>query len=61
YAIRGLEAGLQPGQTVPVTAQKADGKTIAFSTVARVLNPTEVAYLEHGGVLNLVLRQLLAR
>ena len=59
FTIQGLEGGLTPGQEIQVTARKGDGWERAFTTVARVLNRTEVSYLEHGGVLNLVLRQLL--
>jgi aconitate hydratase len=61
FAVHGLESGLTPGQEIEVTARKADGSERTFTTVARVLNQTEVAYLEHGGVLNLVLRQLLQK
>ncbi len=59
FTVQGLEGGLTPGQEIEVTARKRDGSERTFTTVARVLNRTEVAYLEHGGVLNLVLRQLL--
>ncbi|MBO0701746.1 MAG: aconitate hydratase, partial [Candidatus Dormibacteraeota bacterium] len=61
FTVHGLERGLEPDQEIQVTARKADGSEQTFTTVARVLNRTEVSYLEHGGVLNLVLRQLLKR
>ena len=58
FAIRGLARGLAPGQQVDVEARKASGETVRFTATARVLNATEVRYLENGGVLNYVLRQL---
>ena len=60
YTIRGLE-GLKPGQTVEVEAESDDGKKTIFKTHSRVDNDTEAEYLHHGGVLPLVLRQLLAK
>ncbi|MDR0358965.1 MAG: aconitate hydratase AcnA [bacterium] len=58
FAIRGLARGLEPGQELDVEARKASGETIRFTVTARVLNATEVRYVENGGVLNDVLRQL---
>jgi aconitate hydratase len=60
YTIRGLE-GLAPGQTVEVEAVADDGKRTVFKTHSRVDNDTEVGYMHHGGVLPLVLRQLIAK
>ncbi|MGH7921162.1 MAG: aconitate hydratase AcnA [Candidatus Dormibacteraceae bacterium] len=60
FSVAGIEGGLTPGQELQVAARRGDGSEQTFTTVARVLNQTEVSYLEHGGVLNLVLRQLLA-
>ena len=59
YSITGLEGGLEPGQELHVEARAANGTVTGFTVTAAVLNRTEVAYLEHGGVLNLVLRQLM--
>ncbi|MBO0690822.1 MAG: aconitate hydratase AcnA [Candidatus Dormibacteraeota bacterium] len=58
FAIRGLAGGLEPGQQLDVEARKASGEAVRFTVTARVLNATEVRYLENGGVLNDVLRQL---
>ncbi|MBO0690682.1 MAG: aconitate hydratase AcnA [Candidatus Dormibacteraeota bacterium] len=58
FAIRGLGRGLEPGQLLDVEARRASGETVRFTVTARVLNTTEVRYLENGGVLNYVLRQL---
>ena len=60
YAIRGL-AGLKPGQVVEVEAIADDCKKTTFRTHSRVDNDTEAGYMHHGGVLPLVLRQLLAK
>jgi len=58
FTIRGIDA-IKPGQQVEVEARSDDGKTFTFKTHARVDNDTEVGYMHHGGVLQLVLRQLL--
>ena len=60
YAIRGLEA-LKPGQTVEVEAESDEGKKTVFKTHSRVDNDTEVGYMHNGGVLPLVLRELIAK
>src|SRR5437660_8409155 len=60
FTIHGLDA-LTPGQLVEVEAVGDDGKRIGFTTRARVDNDTEVGYLHHGGILPLVLRELIAR
>ena len=60
FTIRGLE-GLKPGQTVEVEAESDEGKKTVFKTLSRVDNDTEVGYMHHGGVLPLVLRELIAK
>jgi len=60
FTIRGLD-GLRPGQSVDVEAQSDDGKKTVFKTHSRVDNETEVEYMHHGGILPLVLRQLIAK
>jgi aconitate hydratase len=59
FAIRGIDA-ITPGQSVEVVATSDDGETTTFRTHARVDNETEVGYMHHGGVLPLVLRELIA-
>jgi aconitate hydratase len=59
YTIRGL-GGLKPRQTVEVEAEADDGKKTVFKTHSRVDNDTEASYMHHGGVLPLVLRELIA-
>ncbi len=60
FTIRGLE-DIKPGQHVEVEARSADGRVRRFTTHARVDNETEVEYLHHGGILPLVLRELIEK
>ncbi len=60
YAIRGLES-IQPGQTFEVEATGDDGKRTVFKTRCRVDNETEVGYMRNGGILPLVLRELIGQ
>jgi len=59
FTIRGLAAGLQPGQRIEVEAAGASGGPQRFAVVCRLDNQTDVQYLRHGGVLPMVLRQLM--
>jgi aconitate hydratase len=59
YDITGLSDGVKPGEEIKVTARKADGNTIAFSTIARIDSPIDKEYLRHGGILQMVLRNLM--
>jgi aconitate hydratase len=60
YAVHGLDAGLTPGQDVTVEATAEDGAIIAFSARLRVDGTAEVEYMANGGILQMVLRQMLA-
>jgi aconitate hydratase len=53
FTIRGLGAGLAPGQTLTVVAD-----SVTFRVQSRLDNLTDVEYMRHGGILPLVLRQL---
>jgi aconitate hydratase len=59
FTVRGVEAGLKPGQELEVEAGQ-DGETKRFRVTLRVDNETELDYMRHGGVLPMVLRQLIA-
>ena len=61
FTIRGLASGLKPGQRIEVEAAAEDGKSRRFAAICRLDNQTDVEYLRHGGVLPMVLRQLMAR
>ena len=60
FTIQGLET-IKPGQRVEVEVTSDEGKVTRFAAGARVDNETEVAYLHHGGILPLVLRELIAK
>ena len=57
YSITGLTAG---SRTARVTATKPDGCKLEFSVSLRVDTPKEWEYMQHGGILQFVLRQLAA-
>ncbi|MDX1418555.1 MAG: aconitate hydratase AcnA [Rubricoccaceae bacterium] len=50
---------VEPGQTLTVTARKADGSTTEFDAIVALNTPIEVAYYRHGGILHYVLRDFL--
>jgi aconitate hydratase len=60
YAIRGLAGGVTPGQRVTVEAERDDGSRVPFETIVRIDGPAEVEYFRAGGILRMVLRDLLA-
>jgi aconitate hydratase len=63
YEIAGLpqllESKLATGREVKVRAQGSKG-TVEFDALVRIDTPQEILYYEHGGILQYVLRQLLA-
>ncbi len=60
YSIAGISEGLAPGASLKVTATAADGSTKAFQATCRIDTPVELDYYRHGGILQYVLRQVLA-
>ena len=42
-------------------ATRADGSQVAFKAIARVDSQTDIEYLRHGGILQMVLRSLMAK
>ncbi|HXX43213.1 MAG TPA: aconitate hydratase AcnA [Candidatus Acidoferrales bacterium] len=61
FDFEGLSQTFEPRKRIRVTARDANGKvTLHFTAVARVDTPFEVAYYQHGGILQYVLRQMLA-
>ncbi len=60
FTLTGLQGGIVPGQDVSVEATAADGAVTAFAARLRVDGPAEVEYLASGGILQMVLRQMLA-
>ncbi|MGE5597406.1 MAG: aconitate hydratase, partial [Hyphomicrobiales bacterium] len=61
YAITGIADGLEPGKTLTVTATADDGSAKTFQAIARIDTPVELDYYRHGGILQYVLRQLVAQ
>ncbi len=57
--ITALNDGSTPS-TVKVTATKADGTTVEFDAVVRIDTPGEADYYRNGGILQYVLRSLVA-
>jgi aconitate hydratase len=64
YAIAGLaeffKGKFAGGHNLTVTATAPDGSQNAFVTLLRIDTPQEALYYQHGGILQYVLRQLLA-
>jgi aconitate hydratase len=56
YEIAGIASDLFPGKELQVIAQDSAGGQIRFHVIARLDSPVEVAYYQHGGILNYVLR-----
>ncbi|HSZ69690.1 MAG TPA: aconitate hydratase [Solirubrobacteraceae bacterium] len=65
FAIAGLadamNAGEAPPREVRVTAQREGGEPVEFEARVRIDTPREADYFRHGGILQYVLRGLLAR
>jgi aconitate hydratase len=57
--VTALNEGVTP-ETVKVTATKADGTTVEFDAVVRIDTPGEADYYRNGGILQYVLRSLVA-
>jgi aconitate hydratase len=65
YDFAGLTALLKGrftnGRTIAVKATAANGKVTLFNATVRIDTPQEIAYFEHGGILQYVLRELAAK
>jgi aconitate hydratase len=59
FDVVGIGAGLTPGKELTVRARREDGSTVEFQAIARLDSAMDVAYYQHGGILQYVLRQLL--
>ncbi|HXZ99982.1 MAG TPA: aconitate hydratase AcnA [Candidatus Binatia bacterium] len=53
-------AGVRPGGTLPVTARRENGLEVRFEVTVRLDSETDLEYHRHGGILQMVLRQLTA-
>ncbi len=59
YDILGVDEDLQPGALVTVRAERDGGGVVEFQARVRIDAPVEVEYYRHGGILHMVLRQML--
>jgi aconitate hydratase len=59
YSVTGLSGGITPRQTAIVSVTRTDGSQFEFMTTVRIDAPAEVEYFLNGGILKMVLRQLL--
>jgi aconitate hydratase len=59
FDIDGLAHNFTPRKKMKIRARAADGKEKIFTAITRVDTPFELAYYQHGGILQYVLRQML--
>jgi aconitate hydratase len=60
FDILGIGNDMKLRQELTVKATADDGKTSEFKVICRIDTPAEMDYFRHGGILEYVLRQLLA-
>jgi aconitate hydratase len=60
FGISGLASMEAPNASVTVTARDNDGKTREFAARVRIDTPSELEIYRNGGILHMVLRQMLA-
>jgi aconitate hydratase len=61
FDVLGIWDRIEPGQQVRVIARGSGGEETAFGAILRIDGEAEVAYVRHGGILQMVLRDMLAR
>ena len=61
FSVRGLADGIAPGQTATVDAVGEDGASTTFDVTVRIDAEAELEYFRAGGILRLVLAQMLRR
>jgi aconitate hydratase len=59
FDIEGLAHNFEPRKKMKVHARGANGAVKTFTAITRVDTPFELAYYQHGGILQYVLRQML--
>ena len=60
FNITGLDNNVLPGQELTVTATREDGTQFDFPVIARLDSSVDIDYYRNGGILQTVLRQMLA-
>jgi aconitate hydratase len=61
YSVTGLSNSIQPRQNLTLEIRRADGEAEIIPVRLRIDTPIEIDYYRHGGILQFVLRELLAR
>ncbi len=61
FSVRGIAGGPPVRGEVEVEARREDGSSSTFRAICRIDMPAEVGYYRHGGILQMVLRQLLTQ
>ncbi|HEX5949664.1 MAG TPA: aconitate hydratase AcnA [Actinomycetota bacterium] len=59
FDVTGLAGGVAPRGRATVVARRADGSDVRFDVTVRIDEPAEVEMYRHGGILRMVLRQML--
>jgi aconitate hydratase len=59
FTIEGIAGGLRPRQRLTVVATREDGSTLEFEVTARLDGAADVEYYRLGGILPMVLRQMI--
>jgi len=60
FDLLGINDQMLPGQQIRAIARSDDGKTVEFSVQSRIDTPVELEYYKNGGILQMVLRRMLA-
>jgi aconitate hydratase len=60
FSVTGIGSSISPRQAATVTVTRPDGSRMAFATTVRIDATAEVEHFTHGGILQMVLRELLA-
>jgi len=60
FSITGLSDSIEPGKTVTLEIERKNGGVDSVPVRLRIDTPIEIDYYRHGGILQFVLRQLLA-
>jgi aconitate hydratase len=60
FTIHGIADDLTPKKKLTVSAAREDDSNVEFQVVTRIDSPVEIDYYRHGGILQMVLRRLIA-
>jgi aconitate hydratase len=60
FDLDGVSGDMAPGAEITMKATSADGSTVTFTVISRIDTQVEMGYYRNGGILQTVLRQLLA-